>query len=340
LTVSTPNDTPTLVRQILGDSLGYLYPAALRVAVRLGVAELLVDGPRSPEQLAEAAGADAGHLRRILRFLATRGVFREDDEGSFHLTPAAELLRADAPLSVRSMVLLLTDEMYWLSTGRLEESVRTGATVFNKIFGAPLFEYLARNEEAADTFNIGIADLSAIEQRPIAVAYEFPATGTIVDVAGGPGGLLHAVLTLNPGLRGVLFEQDSVLKELRLEDPAIAGRWETVAGDFFTAVPPGGDVYLLKRVLHDWSDEDSVRILRSCREAMSDDARLLVIDAIVPPGNEPHAAKLYDVAMMTIFDGKERTREEFDALFAASGLTANRIIPTPGTLSIIEAVVA
>lgn len=334
------SDVPAMVRQVLGDSLGYLYSAALRVAVRLSLAEALAEGPRTPRELAERTGASADHLHRVVRLLATRGVFREGEDGAIHLTPAAHLLRADAPLSVRSMILLLTDEMYWLSTGRLEETVRTGGTVFNQIFGAPLFDHLLRNEEAGAVFHNGIADLSAIEQEPIAAAYPFPATGTVVDVGGGPGGLLRAVLRRNPGLRGVLFDQDSVLKEHRIDDPSVAGRWETAAGDFFAAVPSGADIYLLKRVLHDWDDAHSIRILRSCCEAMPEHGRLLVIDAVVPPGNEPHASKVYDVAMMTIFDGKERTAQEFDELFAAAGLRASRIIPTPGTLSIIETVPA
>jgi len=332
------SDLPAMVRQVLGDSLGYLHAAALRVAVRLSLAEELAGGPRTPQELAERTGASVDHLRRVIRLLATRGVFSEGEDGAIHLTPAADLLRADAALSVRSMVLLLTDEMYWLSTGRLEETVRTGGTVFNQIFGAPLFDYLLRNPEAGSVFHNGIADLSSIEQGPIAAAYPFPPSGTVVDVGGGPGGLLQAVLKNNPGLRGVLFDQDSVLKDHRIDDPAVAGRWETAAGDFFVAVPSGADIYLLKRVLHDWDDAHSIRILRSCREAMPAHGRVLVIDAVVPPGNQPHASKVYDVAMMTIFDGKERTAPEFDELFAAADLRASRIIPTPGTLSIIEAV--
>lgn len=328
------------VRQVLGDALGYLYPAALRVAVRVGVADHLTDGPLPVERLAALCGVQPDHLRRVLRFLATRDVFREDEDGAFHLTTAASLLRSGSPLSVRSTVLLLTDEMYWLPTGRLEDTVRKGTTIFNDIFGSPLFDYLAGDEERAQIFHTGIADLSTMEQDGIADSYRFADAGTVIDVAGGPGGFLQAVLRRNPRLRGVLFDDESVLREHRLTDPAIAGRWETVAGDFFTAVPRGGDVYFLKRVLHDWDDAHSLRILQSCRAAMSDQARLLVIDAIVPLGNDPHPSKLYDVAMMTIFDGKERTEAEFVSLLAQAGLKLNRIIPTPGTLSIIEAAAA
>ena len=322
---------------MLGDALGYLYPACLRTAARLGVADHLVDGPKTAGELSELTNSNAGHLQRVLRFLATRGVFREDETGAYHNTPAADVLRVDAPHSVRTTLLLLTDDIYWRSAGRLEDTVRAGTTVFNDIFGAPLFDVLHRDPERAELFHVGIADLSNIEHDSIADAYDFPETGRIVDVGGGPGGFLQAVLTRNPGLFGVLYEQREVLAQHRMS-ARLDGRWEPVEGDFFASAPGSGDIYVLKRVLHDWDDENSLRILRACRAAMPDDAKVLVIDAVIPPGNDPHPSKLYDIAMMTIFDGKERTEDEFNELLAAAGLKASRIIPTPGTLSIIEAV--
>lgn len=338
MTQAPHSEMVAAVRQLLGDSLGYLHSAALRVAVRLDVAEHLVDGPKSPQELGAAVGADAGHLHRLLRYLATRNVFREDDDGAFHLTPAANLLRADVAGSVRSMILFLTDEIYWLPAGRLEDTVRAGSTVFREIFGSALFDYFARNEEAAAVFNTGIADLSAIEQGGIVDSYEFPASAVVVDVGGGPGGFLRTILSRNPQCRGVLYEIESVLRQHVLDDPAVAGRWEVVEGDFFSTVPAGGDVYLLKRVLHDWDDADSLRILKACRSVIGDDARLLIVDAVVPTGNDPHPSKVYDLAMMTNFDGKERTAQQFDELVGAAGFSIQRIIPTAGTLSIVECV--
>ncbi|MGP4092202.1 methyltransferase [Streptomyces sp. KR55] len=335
-----PAEIATAVRQVLADSLGYLYPAALRVALRTDIADHLANGPKTADELATLTGVHAPFLHRILRFLATRGIFREDDTAAYHITPAAHVLRSDVPYSVRSTALLLTDEMYWKSTGRLEDTVRKGSTVFNDIFGAPLFDYLEGNEESAQTFHTGIADLSTIEQGGIADAYDFPETGTVIDVGGGPGGFLRTVLTKNPRLRGVLYEQQAVLEQHQLDDPAIEGRWETAEGDFFATAPTGGDLYVLKRVLHDWDDDHCVRILRAVRKAMTEQSRLLVIDAIVPPGNDPHPAKLYDIAMMAIFDGTERTEPEFEALLAAADLKPLRVVPTPGTVSVIEAVIA
>lgn len=340
MTTSQPTDTGAMIRQLLGDALAYLYPASLRVAILLEIPELLAERPRTAAELAETTGADASHLQRILRYLSSRGVFQEDEAGAFHATGLSEPLRADARPSVRQTVLLLTDDIYWRSTGRLEDIVRGGKTVFDDLFGAPLFELLARDPERAALFDNGIAAISVIEQEAIAAAYEFTNGASVIDVGGGPGGFLHTVLKRDPSLNGVLFEQESVLAKHILDDPALTGRWRTAAGDFFTAVPEGGDFYVLKRVLHDWNDEDSLKILRACRAAMPEHARVLVVDAVIPPGNDQHASKLYDVAMMTIFDGKERTEAEFTRLLGEADLKVARIVPTPGTLSIVEAVPA
>lgn len=331
-----PDEVGPLTRQLLRHSLGYLYSACLRVATRVSIAEHLADGPKSPAELASLTDVNADHLHRVLRYLATEGVFREDSDGKFHLTPAASRLRADHPASLRSMVLLLTSEMYWLPAGRLEDTVGNGTTVFNEIFGMPLFDYLTRNPDAASVFNVGVAELSTIEQDGIVASYSFPDSGTVIDVGGGPGGLLRTVLKNNPGLNGVLYELDSVLQQHLLDDPAIANRWRVESGDFFTSVPAGGDIYLLKRVIHDWSDADCLRILKSIQVAMGEDAKLLIIDTVIPPGNDPHPSKLSDIAMMITFDGKERTEHEFGELLASADLKPLRVIPTPGTLSIIE----
>lgn len=328
----------TAVRHVLRESLGYLYPAALRVAAATGVADHLVHGPLTAQQLADLTGVAAGHLRRVLRFLATRGLFREDDAGSYHLTPSADLLRSDSPLPLRWAVLLFTDELYWRPAGRLEDTVCKGSTVFEDIFGGQFFDQLARDEERARLFDVALATLSLTEQGGIVASYDFPETGTVVDVAGGLGGFLHTVLRANPGLRGVLFDREAVLRGHRLDDPALEGRWETAAGDFLTAVPPGGDIYVLKRIVHDKNSDECLRILRSCREAMSEQARLLVIDAVVPAADDSVSITLSDVLMMTVFEGRERTEDEFTELLATAGLKLTRVIPTPGTLSIIEAV--
>jgi hypothetical protein len=331
-----PQEIGAAVRQVLADALGYLYPAALRVAVSANLADHLADGPLTAADLAERTGMHADHLRRVLRFLATRGVFGEDENGAFHLTTAAQVLRADFPMSLRNLVLLFTSDMYWLPTGRLAETVRHGSTVFDKIFGGQIFDYLPTDAEQTRLFVDAMADLSVLEQGGMAESYEFPETGTVVDVAGGLGGMLHAVLTRNPGLRGVLVDRAEVLARHRLDDPAIAGRWETVAGDFFVDVPSGGDIYLLKRIIHDKSDADATRILRTVRQAMSESARLLIFDIVVPPSGRPNPNIMSDMLMMAVFEGRERTEEELGTLLANADLKITRILPTPTAMSITE----
>ena len=327
------------VRQVLGDSLGYLYPAALRVAVRVGVADHLAGGPLPVQRLAALGGVQEDHLRRVLRFLATRGVFREDEDGAFHLTTAASLLRSDSRLPVGPLVLLFTDQLYWLPAGRLEEAVRKGGTVFEEIFGVQFFDYLPTDETRTELFSNAMASLSLTEHGGVVASYDFPEKGTVVDVGGGLGGLLHAVLTKNPGLHGILFDREPVLRQHRLDDPAVKGRWETATGDFYASLPAGADFYLLKRILHDKTDADGVRVLRACRQAMSDQGRVLIIDPLVPPaGDYPVATKLSDILMMAVFEGKERTERELAALLAQAGLALSRVIPTQGALAIVEAI--
>ena len=327
------------VRQLLSDSLGYLYPAALRVAVRAGVADHLAEGPLRVERLAALAGVHADHLKRVLRFLATRDVFREDENGAFHLTTAAGLLRSDSALPVRTLILLFTDQLYWLPTGRLESTVQKGSTVFDEIFGAQFFDYLATGQERVELFSDAMACLSLTEHSGIVQSYDFPEKGTVVDVGGGLGGLLHAVLTTNRGLHGILFDREPVLRRHRLDDPAIEGRWETATGDFYARLPAGADFYLLKRILHDKTDADSVQVLRACRQAMSGQGRVLIIDPLRPrSGDYSVSTKLSDVLMMAVFEGKERSEAELATLLAQAGLTLSRVIPTPGALTIVEAI--
>ncbi|MEU7157105.1 methyltransferase [Streptomyces chrestomyceticus] len=325
--------------QLTEHALAYLHSAALRAAALLGVADHLADGPRTAEELAAATGADAAHLRRALRLLATRDVFREDPDGAFHLTPAAAPLRSDAPSSMRDAVVMLTDEPFWRPAGQLADTVRAGHTVFEEIFGAPYFGHLERVPDAGTVFDTGMAGLAESENDPVAAAYDFPATGTVVDVGGGRGGLLRQVLLRNPGLTGILHDQETVLRHHTLDLPDLTGRWRTHAGDFFTAVPPGADVYLLKRILHDWHDDDCLHILRTCRTAMTrPGSRLLIVDAVLPRGNDAHPGKTMDILMMTSLNGRERDEPAFHQLLDAAGLKPLRTLPTESTLSIVEAV--
>lgn len=322
---------------LIDHALDFLYPAALRAIAQLGVADHLAKGPRPVSELAEATGADPRNLYRALRLLATRGVFAEDDAGRFALTAAAEPLRGDTPSSVRSAILMLTDRTFWWTAGELADTIRNGFSSFDRLFGKPFFDHFAQDAETAAIFHVGMASMSDPENPIIAGGYDFPATGTVVDVGGGHGGLLLEVLRNRPGLRGVLFDERHVLDGHRLGELGDDDRWELVAGDFF-AQAPAGDIYLIKRILHDWDDGHSLRILRHCRAAMTDAGRVLVMDAVVPPGNDAHPSKVIDVLMMTALTGHERTRTQFDALFAEAGLRVSRIIPTGTPVSIVEGI--
>ncbi len=327
--------------QLMEIALGHLLSAALRTAARCRIADHLAPGPRTAEELAELTGTHAGHLRRVLRYLATRGVFREDEAGAFHLTPLGDALRTDAPYSQHGAVVMLTDAAFRRTSAGLEEAVREEGASFERVFGQPFFAYLAGDPALRELFDAGMTSLSAPVDAVVAGTYPFPAKGTVVDVGGGRGGLLRAVLRGRPGLTGVLFDQTPAVSTHVLSgDEAVRGRWSAESGDFFTGVPKGGDLYVLKHVLHDWPDEACLRILRNCRTAMAPDGRLLIVESVLPAGNDPHPGKAMDVAMAAIVDGQERTEAEFAALLSRAGFELTRVLPTAAFPSVVEAVPA
>jgi hypothetical protein len=334
----TPADGREATRYLIDEALGYVYPGALRAAASLGVADLLAGGPLTVAELAGQAGVHEAGLRRVLRVLATRGVFEELADGRFALTQVGQALRSDVPLSARPAVIMLTDTTLWRPAGEVELSLKQGGSVFEDIFGMSFFDYIAGNPQTAAAFHTGMAAFSDQENELIAAAYDFPGSGVVVDVGGGHGGFLLEVLRRRPGLDGVLMDEEHVVAGHRLDAEDVKGRWRAAPGDFFAEVPAGADVYVIKRVLHDWDDESCLTILRNCRRAMVPGGRILVIDAVVPPGNEPHQAKAVDMMLMTGFPGRERTEAEFAGLLAAAGLRMSRVVPTGTVVSIVEAV--
>jgi hypothetical protein len=322
----------------LNELFGLFHSAALRAVAVHRIADYLADGPLAADEIARHRGIDGACLRRVLRLLASRGIFREDERGAFGLTPPAELLRTGVPGSQLDLVLMLTDELFRQPAAGLDEVVRSGEPSFEQVFGAPFFAYLDEHPDARELFDRGMASFSGTDDAAIARIYDFPGSGTVVDVGAGRGGLLRSVLLSHPSLSGVLFDQEQVAGEHDLGIAALAGRWRIETGDFFTAVPGGGDLYVLKHILHDWNDEDCLRILTACRRAMTPGTLMLVIDTILPPGNDPHPAKTTDLIMMAILKGKERTREEFGMLLARAGFRVTRILPMPSFASIVEAI--
>ncbi|WP_327226140.1 acetylserotonin O-methyltransferase [Streptomyces platensis] len=327
-----------LMAPLMDLALGHLFSAALRTAAHHRLADHLAEGPRTAEQLAAKTGTHAPHLRRVLRYLATRGIFREDAAGAYQLTPAAQPLRTDVPDSLHAAVLMTTDELFLRTSAAMPEAVEHGGASFERFFGAPLFAHLVSDPAARRLFDDGMSSLSAPVDEAVAAVYPFPSTGTVVDIGGGRGGLLRAALCRHPQLTGVLFDQAPPLAHHLLDGDELKGRWRTQEGDFFASVPEGGDLYVLKHVLHNWADEPCRRILRSCHRAMTAGSRLLVIESVLPPGNAPHFGKTMDVAMMTLLDGQERTAEEFATLLSAGGFRLTRVLPTSAFPSIVEAV--
>jgi hypothetical protein len=323
-------------------ALGYLVSRSLHVATELGIADLLNDGPKTIEELASRTGAHRESLYRLLRTLAAQGVFAEDDRGRFVTTPAAALLRQGV---MRDGVLLCGevtgDGSWWNAVGALRQSVMTGEPAFHRQHGMGFFDYLRDHPECGHWFDRGMANFATAENPAIAAAYDFSRFGQIVDVGGGQGGLLAEILRFHPMVRGTLFDLPQVIQNPAfLYEEAFAGRWTAASGDFFQFVPSDADAYVLKRILHDWSDVQCVRLLRCCRAAMGAHARLLVVDAVLPADNAPHPGKVMDILMMVFAEGRERTEQEFKDLFGQAGLRLSRITSTASTLAIVEAVPA
>ncbi len=309
------------------------------VAAKLGIADLMAAGTKSTAEMAIATGTHAASLYRLLRGLASLGVFAEEQQGSFRLTPLAESLQSGVPGSIRDWVVFLGDPQVWQPWGQLLHSVKTGEDAFPYVFGMNAWEYRAQDPAASAVFQAAMSANTTRQTAEILAGYDFSGIGTLVDIGGGQGVLLAAILQANPGMRGVLFDAPHVVGVAKgfLDEAGVADRCETVSGDFFAAVPSGGDAYLMKFIIHDWDDDRSAAILRNCRRAMGDAGRLLVVDRVIRPGNTPDSAKLADMNMLVqTVGGRERTPQEFCHLLAASGFALAAIYQTAGELCVVE----
>jgi hypothetical protein len=309
---------------------------ALNVAARLGIADALTDGAKSVDVLAPQVAAEPQMLYRVLRALASVGVFAEEREGSFSNTPASKMLITGAPGSLRGFVMLAGSAECWRAWGDLHYSVETGKPAFDHVYGEPLFDYLSKNPGLARIFDEAMAGRSAAEISALLVAYDFSSAGHLVDVGGGNGALMNAVLAKYPQLSGTVFDLPHVV-EAASGHKANEQRLRFAAGNFFTDVPVKGDTYMLKKVIHDWPDDRARDILSRCREAMSDGSRLLVIESIVPASQAPTFMTFLDLWMLVFAGGRERTQEEFRTLLQSAGLHLSRIVPTGSPVSVIEA---
>jgi hypothetical protein len=316
---------------------GYQQSQAIHVAAKLKIADLLADGPCTVDDLAEATGAHAPSLYRLLRTLAGMGIFVEDEERRFGLTPLAEPLRSDTPNSQWAYAVMMGEEHYHV-WGDLFFAVETGQNAFERIYGMPIFEFLSENPEKGRIFDAAMTSIHGRETLPLLDAYDFSDIELLADIGGGNGSVLTAVLQRYPQLRGLLFDLRPVIERSRwnLRGAGLVERCQLVTGDFFQAVPSGADAYLLRHIIHDWNDEKAVLILRNVRRAMKADGRLLVLETVLPPGNQPSPARFLDLTMMLLPGGQERTEEDYHRLFADAGFRLTRIIPTSSTISVIE----
>lgn len=312
--------------------------AAVSAVAKLNIADHLESGPKSTTELASLVGAHEDSLYRVMRALAGVGIFHEGKDRTFSNTPHSEVLRSDAPRSLRNLAAFMLDPWQYRSVGAIVETVKNGLPGVKNVFGMGLFEYLEAHPEEGALFNRGMTDMSTDDAPAVVGAYDFSGFGHIVDVAGGVGLLLGGILESAPTLRGTLFDVPTVIEQARSDGhlKSFEGRCELTSGSFFDGLPPGADAYIMKHIIHDWSDEHATTILKNCRSVLAPKGKLLVVDRVLGPPNEPDPKKVFDLGMMLEPGGRERTEAEFHGLFAASGFRVTKIVPTAGPLSIIE----
>lgn len=306
---------------------------------RLGIADVLAAGALTPGDVAAELGTSPDATYRLLRAAAALGLFHEDDEGGFALTSLGSTLRADAADSMRAVVLMIGDPRYQAVWGQLPKAVTTGRPSAEAALGAPMWDFVEQDREFAGLFHDAMTRLSALDWPTVAAAYDFTPYGTIVDVGGGHGQLLARMLGAAPAASGVLLERASVIEgaEEHLREAGVLGRCRLAPGSFFDTAPDDGDLYVLRRVVHDFDDDQAVALLCSVRRHMPDRATLLLMESVVPPGDEPHFATSLDLDMLVFVGGRERTEREFSALLDRAGFRMTRIIPTISTISLVEA---
>jgi hypothetical protein len=331
--MSEPTPRDLIARTITG----YWTSQAVYVAAKLRIADCLAEGPQTVEALAEATSTHPRTLYRLLRALASVGIFSEDEAGWFRLTPPAELLRAEVPDSLWAMAIMMGEEHYH-AWGGLLESVRTGKTAFDRLYGKPIFAYLAEHPEKARIFDAAMTSVHGRETAAVLDAYDFSGIDVLADIGGGNGTNLIGILGRYPGMRGVLFDLPHVVERARdgLQAAGFSDRCEVIGGSFFKPIPVKADAYFLRHIIHDWDDEESGQILRHIRRAMPSGARLLVVEHVLPPGDAPSFGKLLDLNMLIMPGGLERTEDEFRVLYQDAGFRLSCVVPALDDLSVVE----
>jgi SAM-dependent methyltransferase len=332
--MSTHRDRADLLRLING----FQASQAIHVAASLGLADLLGSGPKAAADLAAATKAHPAALYRLMRALASIGLFQEDDDRRFALTPVGEFLRTDVAGTHAPMAQLIGRSNHWAAWGALLSAVRSGVIAFDHVHGSGVWEYRAQHPEETRIFDRAMASGAERFAEAVLDVCDFSRFHSVVDVGGGDGMFLAKILAAHPSLHGTVFDQPHVAVKaaISLEALGLSGRCEAIAGDFFVGVPEGGDVYLLKWILHDWDDAAAIDILRSCRRVMKPSARLLAVEHVIGLPNASPDGKFMDLAMMVVTGGRERTEAEFAALLAEAGFQLISVTPTTTPLSIME----
>jgi hypothetical protein len=311
--------------------MSYIPTRVIYVATKLGLADHIGDIGATAQDLAQKLNVHPGALYRVMRVLAGLKVLRQDEDNRFFMTPYGETLRKDSPQSVRDYA-IYSHEFVYKEFENIMDSVRTGKPVIENHF-----EYLRAHPEQEGIFHAGMSNRGRIETAAIIDAYDFSRCGTIVDVGGGNGAFLSGILASCEQVSGVLFDQKSAIEAAKAGRGGHLPRCEFIAGNFFEAVPSGGDTYVLKRVLADWSDEEVMRILKNCRSATTSEGCLLIIDPLIGPPNEQTPGHLYDITFLVLLNGRVRTEEEYSALLRQAGFRLQTVVPTESDVSILEA---
>ncbi|MEU0399086.1 methyltransferase [Streptomyces sp. NPDC006197] len=319
---------------------GAVITQALSVAAKLGVADVLADGPLAVEEIAKRVGADAKSTRRVLRALAGHGVFAVREDGSFENTALSDKLREDAPDTMRGFAVLMSHPFLHEEWGHLFTAVETGEPNLPKLRGMGALDFFHANPEYAQVFFHAFGGLSESETAPLVEAYDFSQFNTVVDVVAGRGNLLAGILQKAPNVKGVLYDSEvaTVDSQAYFEAAGVADRFTIEHGGYLDKLPSGGDAYLFKHIIHDFSEEDAITALKNAREAMGPEGKLLVMEYLLPEGNEHHLGQAIDLWLMLMLGAQERTLNEYRELFAKAGFTLTRAVPTSAPISIIEAV--
>ena len=318
---------------------GYWTSQSIYVAAKLELADKLATGAKTAPELATETKTNAGALFRLLRALASVGVFSQQADGKFANSPLSEPLQKSATDSQWAMAVMMGEEHY-AAWGELLYSIQTGQGSFRKVFGEGVFDFLGKHPEQAKVFDAAMTSIHGAETRLMIDAYDFSDCQTFCDVGGGNGNTIAEVLRRQPKLQGLLFDLPHVVERAKanLQQAGVGDRCQFVGGNFFEQINVQADVILMRHIIHDWDDENCITILKNCRAALKPGGKVVVVESVVPTGNEPCFVKWLDLTMLTIPEGKERTADEYRELFAAAGLKLNRIVPTAGELDVLEAV--